>query len=161
MVQYLECEIYLLSDSVLKLGKSKKGGSAQEKWIAKYNNALGWMPKNSDLRIRTVHGQSFKYHWDVEAGATTAKMLDNIKRLIEDKAGVDPSNFKTGSSYSDASTISTIFQMISCQAETLFLEPERPPKTREITSASFASGISYGLAPAPRRSGNTTGALRL
>ena len=75
---------------MLKLGKNKKGGSAQDRWITKYNDALSWMPKNSDLRIRTIHGQSFRRHWDIEAGATTAGMLKKIKKVVDDKAGGGP-----------------------------------------------------------------------
>ena len=60
-VQLWECEIYLFSDSVLKLGNNRKGGNAQSKWINKYEEALRWLPKESDLRLKTIHGQSFKY----------------------------------------------------------------------------------------------------
>ena len=93
MVNLWECDIYLFSDSVLKLGK-KKSGNAQEKWIAKYEEELKWLPKDSDLRLKTIHGQSFRYHWNVEAGATTADMLKKIKKLVDEKAGGDPSKFQ-------------------------------------------------------------------
>ena len=88
-----ECDIYLFSDSVLKLG-TKKGGDATQRWVNKYQDGLAWLPKSSDLRLKTIHGQSFRYHWDVEAGATTSGLLKNVKRLVNEKAGGDPSKFK-------------------------------------------------------------------
>ena len=89
-VQFLECENYVFADSVLKLGK-KKGASG---WVNRYEQALWWLPKESDLRLKTIHGQSFKYHWDVESGATAAGMLIKIKQLVDEKAGGDPSKFQ-------------------------------------------------------------------
>ena len=89
-VQFLECENYVFADSVLKLGKTKGASS----WVKRYEQALWWLPKESDLRLKTIHGQSFKYHWDVESGATTAGMLIKIKQLVDEKAGGDPSKFQ-------------------------------------------------------------------
>ena len=63
-VHILESENYLFSDSVLKLGR--KGGT--NKWVGRYEETLKWLPKESDLRLKTIHGQSFKYHWEVEPG---------------------------------------------------------------------------------------------
>ena len=88
-VEILECEYYLFSDSVLKL--SKKG--AAHKWEGHYKAALKWMQKETDLRMNTIHGKPFKYHWDVESGITTAQMLTKVKRLVDEKAGGDPSLF--------------------------------------------------------------------
>ena len=87
-VDILECEYHLFSDSVLKLGKKQPA----HKWAGYYKEAITWLHK-SDLRLRTVHGKPFKYHWDVEAGITTAGILRKVKKLIEDKAEGDPSRF--------------------------------------------------------------------
>ena len=82
-VRLLECENYVFSDSVLLLGK--KG--TPEKWIQRYNDTIRWLSSSSDVSLKTVHGQPFKYHWDITKGITTAKMLLRIKKLIEEKAG--------------------------------------------------------------------------
>ena len=87
-VDLLECEQYLFSDSVLKLGK--KGAS---KWESYYEEAIKWMQKETGLRMRTTHGKPFKYRWDVESGITTAGILPKIKKLIDEKAEGDPSLF--------------------------------------------------------------------
>ena len=44
----LECEHFLFSDSVLKIGKK---GEAH-KWVGKYEEALKWLPKDSDLHLK-------------------------------------------------------------------------------------------------------------
>ena len=43
--------------------------------------------------MTSIHGKPFKYHWDVESGITTAGMLTKIKKLVDEKAGGDPSSF--------------------------------------------------------------------
>ena len=54
-VNFLECECYLFSDSVLKLGK--KGTS---KWESYYEEAIKWMQKEAGLRMRTIHGKNLQ-----------------------------------------------------------------------------------------------------
>ena len=88
-VRLLECENYVFSDSVLLLGK--KG--TPDKGIKRYNDSVNWLSSSSDVRLKTIHGRPFQYHWDITKGITTAKMLPRIKKLIDDKAGGEPKQF--------------------------------------------------------------------
>ena len=82
-IRLFECENYVFSDSVLLLGKRGK----PEKWINRYNNTVDWLEKTSGVRLKTIHGRPWQYHWDITKGITTAEILVRIRKMIEEKAG--------------------------------------------------------------------------
>ena len=85
-IRLFECDNYVFSDSVLLLGKRGK----QQTWINKYNTTVDWLAKNSEVRLKTVHGHPWQYHWNINKGFTTAELLARIKELIDEKAGGEP-----------------------------------------------------------------------
>ena len=90
-VRLLECENYVFADSVLLLG----GKGRPEKWIKRYDTTVDWLSSTSEVRLKTIHGRPFQYHWDITKGITIAQMLPRIKKMIDDIAWGTQAIFNT------------------------------------------------------------------
>ena len=82
-------EVYVISDSVLCLGKIHENSQSNDAW----EDRLGWFKSSPEYRnFDKIDGEPMDFEWNIFPGFNTLQLSDEVKSLLL-KLGETPENF--------------------------------------------------------------------
>ena len=134
-------KVYVLSDSVLCLGKMIENPQSNDAW----EERLGWFKSSSKYRnFDRIDGEPMEFEWNIFPGFNTLQLSEEVKRLLF-RLDETPENF-TG-----RILFMSMFKDISCGTKDNEKECEANAKLVSLYARRFGNGQWSFIGPGSER----------